>query len=68
VPDIDRDKEIAELKSRIAVLDRWLAARTHWGAAITAIDEERRGLERRLACLRAMGLSGSSGAAARPST
>lgn len=39
-------KTVAEINARIAVLDREIAGALHWGAAITARNEERAGLLR----------------------
>lgn len=45
---------IADAKARIAELDKQIAEYPHWGAAITALDEERKEL---LNTLRSMGVS-----------
>lgn len=43
--------EVTRIQRRIAELDAAIAAKTCWGAAITAMDEERAGLVRHLTTL-----------------
>ena len=38
----------AEIRARIKELDKQIAAYPYWGAALTAMDEERRGLRQSL--------------------
>jgi len=44
---------IEQIEARIAYLDKEIAEYPYWGAALSAMDEERQGLLRRLADLRA---------------
>ena len=44
---VDKDQE-TKIRDRIAWLDLRIAATPHWGAALSAMDEERRGLLKRL--------------------
>jgi len=44
---VDKDEE-TKIRDRIAYLDLRIAATPHWGAALTAMDEERKGLLNRL--------------------
>lgn len=39
----------AELEKRLAEVNARISAYPYWGAALTALDEERRGLERAIA-------------------
>lgn len=40
---MDKNEE-ARIRQRIAYLDLRIAATPHWGAALSAMDEERKGL------------------------
>ena len=42
------EEEETKIRDRIAYLDLRIAATPHWGAALTAMDEERKGLLKRL--------------------
>jgi hypothetical protein len=44
---MDKDEE-TRIRQRIAYLDLRIASTPHWGAALTAMDEERKGLLARL--------------------
>ena len=37
-------EEESKIRDRIAWLDLWIGSSPHWGAALGAMDEERRGL------------------------
>lgn len=45
----DRQPTLEEAKERLAYLEREIAAYPCWGAALTAMDEEARGLRRYIA-------------------
>lgn len=43
--------ELEKLRARKRELDTQISEYPYWGAAITAMDEERRGIERQIAAL-----------------
>jgi len=43
--------KLERMRARLAELERRIAAAPHWGAALTALDEERRALRRNIELL-----------------